>query len=99
MVGEVLAIRPDAVTGHVEPVRPSLAPFGCLGGLAPVVSYAHGLPALQLAYGHVPVQASVAVVAGPLDHDGIVEVQPPADLECELGEVALDLRNEAAGAH
>ena len=59
----------------------------------------HGLPILQLADRHVPIEASVTVVAGPLDHDDVIELQAPADLERELGEVPLDLRDEPARPH
>ena len=96
VVGQVLSVRPDAVAGHLESIGQRPAPFGCLGGLAPVVGDPHGFAVLQFADGHVPVQASVTVVAGPLDDDNIVELQTPADLQRELGEVALDIGDERA---
>ena len=88
VVAEVVCVGPDAIAGHVEPFCQRLTPLGCGGWFVPVVGDADGSPGLQFADGHVSVQASVAVVAGPLDHDDIVELQTPADFECELGEVA-----------
>src|SRR5215207_11775877 len=76
-----------------------LPPFGCGRGFTPVVGDADRSPIFEFANRHVPVQASVAVVARPLHDDHIVELQTSADLEPQLGEVALDIGDEPAGAH
>jgi len=48
---------------------------------------------LQLADRQVPRQASVPVVGCPLDDD-IFEMKTPADLQRQLGEVALEVGDE-----
>src|SRR5271166_680659 len=99
IVAEVLVVGPNAVAGHLKSIGQWLTPLRRRDGLSPVVGDAHGLPILQLSDGHVAVQTPVTVVAGPLDHDDIIELQAPADLQRELGEVALDVGDELAGAH
>ncbi len=97
MVAEVISVGPDAVPGHVEPVSHRLAPCRCRGWFAPVIGDAHSLPILQLADRHVPVQAAVPVVSGPLHDDNVVEPNSPAHLQGELGEVTFDLSDQPSG--
>jgi hypothetical protein len=89
VVRQVLPIRPRSIGRHVETVGQFLAPVRRRGGLAPVVGDADRLAVLELADRDVAVQASVAVIACPLDDYDIVESQPPANFECQLGKVAL----------
>src|SRR5450432_3900700 len=66
VVPEMLPVRPDTIAGHVESIRQRATPLGCRRGLTPVVSDANRVAVLQLADGHVSVQAAVTVVARPL---------------------------------
>ena len=75
------------------------APFGRGGGFAPVVGDRNGLAVAEFGDADVSVEAPVAVIAGPFDDDGVLELKSSADFQGEFGEVAFDLSDEVAATH
>ena len=78
VVPEVIVAGPDTVARHVEPASKRFTPFRGADRLAPVVSHPDGPAILDLAEGHVPVQAPVAVVAGPLGGHDVAQLDAAA---------------------
>ena len=91
-MGKMLRVFPIPVGGHVEGHSEWSAPFGRGGGFAPVVGDPYGLTVAELGDADVTVQASVAVITGPFDDDGVLEVKSSADFEGEFRKVALRLQ-------
>jgi hypothetical protein len=99
VVAEMFCVRPNAVTRHFESLGQWLPPIGSLGWLAPVVGYLHRFPVLQLADGDISIEAPISVVASPLDHDRIADMEAPSYFQRQRGEVALDFCYELATSH
>ena len=78
-MGKMLCVFPNSVGGHVEATGEWSAPFGRGGGFAPVVGDRNGLAVAEFGDADVSVEASVAVIAGPFDDDGVLEVKSSAD--------------------
>jgi hypothetical protein len=78
-VGKMLRVFPNPAGGHVEATGEWSAPVGRFGGFAPVVGDPNGLAVAKLGDADVSVEASVAVIAGPFDDDGVLEVKSSAD--------------------
>src|SRR3984885_15983381 len=98
-MGKMLRVFPDSVGRHIEATGEWSAPFGRGGGFPPVVGDLNGLAVAEFGDADVSVEASVAVITGPFDDDGVLELKSSADFQGEFREVAFDFRDEVAARH
>jgi hypothetical protein len=92
-------VFPDTVGRHVEATGEWSSPFGRGGGFTPVIGDFDGYAVVKLGDTDVSVEASVAVIARPLDDDGVLVMKSSADFQGEFGKVAFDFSDQLAARH
>lgn len=95
----MLSVFPNSVGRHVEATGEWSTPFGRGGGFAPIIGDLSRLAVVEFGDADVSVESSVAVIAGPFDDDGVVEVKSSADFKGEFREVAFNLSDQVAAGH
>src|ERR1700744_6599420 len=90
VVRTMLCVFPNPVGRHDEATGEWSTPFGRGGGFAPIIGDVSRLNVVEFGDADVSVQASVAVVAGPFDDDGVLEVKSPTDGLGERGKGSFD---------
>jgi hypothetical protein len=98
-VEQMLSVGPYPVCRHDKRRRHRLAPGGDPGGPAPIVRDFRGNAILQLTDRDVAVDATISVVAEPLNEHEIVEAEAPSNFQRECIELGLNSRHEIAALH